>query len=143
MKRIAVIGASAGVGLLTVQQALQDGATVTALSRNLNSLADHPNLVKVPGSGTSVADVKRAVVNADAVIIAVGTGNSTKATSLFSDVAKTVLEALRELNAQPPLVVLTGFGAGDSAPYQTFPMNLVFRFMLKKVYENKTAMERI
>ena len=143
MKRIAIIGASAGVGFLTVQQALQNGAIVVALSRHLEALADNTNLVKVPGSGTSVADVKRAVVNADAVIIAVGKGSSTKATTLFTDVARTVLEALRELNAQPPLVVLTGFGAGDSGAYQTFPMNLVFRFMLKKVYENKTAMEKI
>src|SRR5579862_956759 len=143
MKRITVIGASAGVGSLAVQQALQNGAMVTALSRNLDALADNANLVKVPGSGTSVADVKRAVVNADAVVIAVGMGNSTKATTLFTDVAKAVLVALAELNAQPPLVVLTGFGAGDSGAYQIFPVNLVFRFMLKKVYENKTATEQI
>ena len=39
-------------------------------------------------------------------------------------------------------MVLTGFGAGDSAAYVGFPRNLVFRFLLNAVYANKTAMAK-
>ena len=141
MRQITIVGASAGVGLLTVKQALQKGLTVVALARTTIPLADQPNLVKLAGSATSVSDVKKAIMGSDAIIITVGQGNSLKATTLFTDVATTLLQALNELKVQPPLVVLTGFGAGDSASYVGFPRNLVFRFLLNDIYANKTAME--
>ena len=141
MKQITIIGASAGVGLLTVKQALEKGLSVVALARTTIPLADQPNLVKLSGSATSVTDVKKAITGSDALIITVGQGNSLKATTLFTDTATALLQALNELNLQPPLVVLTGFGAGDNAHYHRFPMNLVFRFLLNDVYANKTAME--
>ena len=141
MKQITIIGASAGVGLLTVKQALQKGLTVVALARTTIPLADQPNLVKQSGSATSVSDVKKAITGSDAIIITVGQGNSLNATTLFTDAATALLQALNELKMQPPLVVLTGFGAGDSAAYVGFPKNLVFRFLLNAVYANKTTME--
>lgn len=80
-------------------------------------------------------------MGSDAIIITVGQGNSLKATTLFTDAATALLQALTELKVQLPSVVLTGFGAGDSAPYLSFPKNLLFRFLLNDVYANKTAME--
>ena len=44
-KQITVIGASAGVGLLCVTQALAKGHKVVALSRTTDSYPNHPNLV--------------------------------------------------------------------------------------------------
>lgn len=143
MKQLTVIGASAGIGLLTVQQGLQRGHTVVALSRNLKAVPDQANLIKVQGSATSVADVKKAIIGSDAIIVTIGTGSSTKATTLYTDAARTLLAALRELDTRPPLIVLTGFGAGESGQYQSFLMSLVMRFMLKDIYANKTAMEEL
>ncbi len=143
MKQLTVIGASAGVGLLTVQQALQNGHKVVALSRNLKMLPEQANLKKIQGSATSIADVKEAIKDSDAIIVAIGTGSSTKATTLYTDTAHTLLAALRETKTHPPLIVLTGFGAGESGHYQSFLMGLVMRFMLKDVYVNKTAMEEL
>lgn len=139
---IAVIGASAGVGLLTVEEALRKGHHVNTLSRQLPPIADQ-NLRKMIGSATSPIDVRMVLRGMDAVIIAVGTGASTKATTLYTDTANAVLSALAELKMDIPLIVVTGFGAGDSASYQKFPMNLLFWMFLDKVYENKTEMERL
>jgi len=41
-----------------------------------------------------------------------------------------------------PVIVLTGFGAGDSGAYQGWFMRLIFRLLLKDVYADKTEMER-
>ncbi|SFD83816.1 NAD(P)-dependent oxidoreductase [Spirosoma endophyticum] len=143
MKQITVIGASAGVGLLTVQQALKNGNKVVALSRHIDTLPDQPNLISLQGSSTSLADVKKAVAGSDVIIVTIGTGSSTKATTLYTESARVLLQALAELNVQPPLLVVTGFGAGDSAHYQSFLMSLVMRFLLKAVYADKTAMEEL
>lgn len=142
MKQLTVIGASAGVGLLTVQQGLQKGYKVVALSRNLKTLPDQANLIKIQGSATLRADVEKAIAGSDAIIVTIGT-TSTKATTLYTDAARILLATLPELNRQPPLIVLTGFGAGESGKYQSFLMSLLMRFMLKDVYANKTAMEEL
>ena len=83
--KITIIGASAGVGLLCVKQALDRNHEVTALSRNLAPLPKHPGLTSIKGSATNASDIKDAIKNADAVIVAIGTGTSTKATTLYSE----------------------------------------------------------
>ena len=98
MKQITILGASAGVGLLTVKQALQKNLAVVALARTAIPIANQPNLVELAGSATSVSDVKKAVTGSDAIIITVGQGNSLKATPLFTDAATALLQALNELN---------------------------------------------
>lgn len=143
MKQITILGASAGVGLLTVKQALQNGNRVKTLSRQTNTLPNHPNLIPIQGSATVVSDVKKAIEGSDAIIVTLGTGTSTKATTLYSDAAHVLLKALQELQVNPPVLVLTGFGAGDSGPYNSFLMRLLFSLMLKDVYRDKTAMEQI
>ena len=142
MKTITIIGASRGVGLLTVKQALANGHNVIALSQNLSTLPEDANLTKIQGSATNVADVKNAISGSDAVIVTIGSV-STKATTLYTEAAAAILQAFKETGAQIPLIVLTGFGAGDSAPYNSFIARIVFALMLKKVYANKTAMEEM
>lgn len=140
---IAIIGASAGVGLKCVDIALQRGHAVTTLSRTVDALSAHPQLTAMQGSAINPADLKKALAGADAVLVALGTGKSTKATTLYTDAARALIQAQKELNARIPFIILTGFGAGDSSRYQGRLMKIIFRLMLKKVYENKTAMEEM
>lgn len=100
---ITIIGASARVGLLTVMQALEKGHKVTALSTNTASVPNHYLLTKINGSATSADDVKKAIINADAVIIAIGTKNK-KATTLFSDAANALIKATAEINFTAPIL---------------------------------------
>ncbi|MEZ4796707.1 MAG: NAD(P)H-binding protein [Flavobacteriaceae bacterium] len=140
---ITIIGASAGVGLETVKRAMEQNHKVTTLSRSEINLPSNPNLTTLKGSATNKADLIKSIEKADAVIVALGTGKSMKATTLYSDFAKLLAEVKKETNTQIPFIVLTGFGAGESGQYNGFIMKLFFKFLLKDVYADKTKMEEI
>jgi putative NADH-flavin reductase len=140
---ITIIGASAGVGLETVKRALERNHKVTTLSRSEINLPSHSNMTTIKGSATNKADLKKSIENADAVIIALGTGTSMKATTLYSDFVKLLVEVQAESNTKIPFIILTGFGAGESGKYHGFIMKLFFKFLLKDVYADKTKMEEI
>ncbi|WP_394772899.1 NAD(P)-dependent oxidoreductase [Flavobacterium sp.] len=140
--KIAIIGAGAGIGFQSVLQALEKGHIVTALSTNTDHIANHPNLIKINGSATSSVDLKKAIKGSDVVLITVGTKNK-KATTLFSDIARTLINVTDELNFTAPVLVITGFGAGESKNYLSFFMRLVISLFLKDQYINKTIMEEL
>ena len=141
--KLAVIGASAGVGLELVLQLLERGHSVTTLSRGIEAIPDHPNIRKVRGSALSDLDVSKVIDGAEAVLVTLGTGMSTKAIGLYPGSAAAVLRALERTDGKPPLIVLTGFGAGDSWDYNSRVMKVFFRLFLKDVYAEKTEMERL
>ncbi len=140
--KIAIIGAGAGIGLQTVTQALEKGHTVTALSTNTATIPNYPLLTKINGSATSIADLKTAINGTDAVLITVGTKNK-KGTKLFSDIADALICTTDELEFTSPVIIVTGFGAGESKDYSSFLMRLVIRLFLKDQYTNKTLMEKL
>ncbi|PQA93052.1 epimerase [Chryseobacterium shigense] len=140
--KIAIIGAGAGIGLQAVKQALKKGHSVTALSTNTDQLPDHPQMIKIKGNATSFADLKNAIQGSDAVLITVGTKNK-KATTLFSDIAKTLIEVGNDLDFSSPVLTITGFGAGESKGYLSFFMRTVISLFLKEQYINKTIMEEL
>lgn len=139
-KRISIIGASAGVGALCVALALERGHRVSTLSRRVEGLPSHPALQVLKGSATDVQDLRDAIHGADAVVVTLGTGMDRKPTTLYTDFGRALLQLQPELG-QTPIQILTGFGAGDSAAYQGPVARLLFRLLLKAVYENKTALE--
>jgi len=140
--KITVIGASAGIGLESTRLGLERGHEVTALSRRAVPLPDHPKLRRVQGSATNPQDVASAVEGADAVLVTLGV-KSPFATTLFSDSARILLQVLKESNASPLLIVLTGFGTGDSWAYNSLPMRIFFSLLLKAVYADKNLQERV
>lgn len=140
--RIAIIGASAGVGLEVTRLALQQGHEVTSLSRRVVPLPDHSKLRRVQGSATNPNDVRAAVEGADAILVTLGV-KSPFATTLFSDSARILLQVIQETGSSPTLIALTGFGAGDSWDYNSLPMKLMFTLLLKKVYADKSEQERV
>lgn len=139
---IAIIGAGAGIGLESVKLALKKGHIVTALSTNTDQIPNHPNLIKINGSATSLIDLKHTITGSEAVLITVGTKNK-KATTLFSDIANTLVKVTDDLEFSSPVFVITGFGAGESKNYLSFFMRTVISLFLKDQYINKTVMEEI
>lgn len=140
--KIAIIGASAGIGLEITRLALERGHEVSTLSRRRVLLQDQARLKRVQGSATNPNDVKAAVEEADAILVTLGV-KSPFATTLFSDSARLLLQVLKETGSSPMLLVLTGFGTGDSWGYNSLPMKLMFTLLLKKVYADKSEQERI
>lgn len=140
--KIAVIGAGAGIGLQTVIQALDKRHNVTALSTDTSKIPNHKLLTKINGSATNVEDLRQALQGADAVLITVGTKNKKK-TTLFSDIARTLIIVTEELSFSAPVITVTGFGAGESKNYLNFFMWAVIKLFLKEQYINKTLMEEL
>ena len=140
---ISIIGASAGVGLAAVRRALQLGYGVKALSRRKLDIDENSNLIKVQGSALDEGIVKDMIEGSDAILVTLGTGMDTKATTLYSDFAHLLLRVHEDQPIQVPIIIVTGFGAGESRPYLKMLMKPFFRFILNKVYRDKTAMEQI
>jgi putative NADH-flavin reductase len=141
--RIAVIGGSAGVGLEVVKQLIESGDYVATLSRRTDSIPDSPQVTKVQGSALNEADVLRTIEGADAVLVALGTGMSTTTAGLYPKASQALLNALANSPNKPPVIVLTGFGAGNSWNYNSFLMKMMFNLLLKDVYAEKTQMEQL
>ena len=141
--KITIIGASAGVGLATTKRALERHHDVTTLARSEIALPASNHLTTLKGSATSKADLTEAIRGSEAVIVALGTGKSMKQTTLYSDFARVLVEVAQELKFSAPIIVLTGFGAGESAQYHdNFIMRMFFKFLLKDVYDDKSIMEK-
>ena len=138
--KITVIGSSAGLGLETVQTALKRGHTVTTLSRSVETLQDRENVTVLQGSATSASNVQASVADADAVLVTLGT-RSMGATTIFSEAATALVEAMS--GRQTPLIVVTGFGTGDSAQLQNPFLRTVMKTLLGQMYADKGQMEEI
>jgi putative NADH-flavin reductase len=71
--KIVVFGASRGVGLKVVEQALQAGHSVTAFVRTPSTFTvQHPNLILFQGDTMDGVAVEEAIADQDAVISALG-----------------------------------------------------------------------
>lgn len=140
--KIAVIGASAGVGLEVTRLALERGHEVATLSRRVVPVPDRASLRRVQGSATEDDKVAATVKEAEAILVTLGV-KSPLATKLFSSSARILLQVLKEMHLSPTLLVLTGFGAGESRSYNSLPMRIFFALLLRAVYADKTEQERV
>lgn len=143
--RILIVGASKGIGLETVRQALASGHDVRALARSAEdiSVAD-PKLAKIRGDALNKEDVEAALSDVDAVVLTLGIGLSElfKPVNLFSTATRVLIDAMKAQGVNR-LICVTGFGAGDSqasiGPLQRIPFNIVFG----RAYEDKSRQEKL
>ena len=140
---ITIIGASAGIGLEAVKRGLNRNHSITTLSRSEVEIEDRKSLTMILGDATNKANLIQSIQNADALIITLGTRQSMKATTLFSDFAKLIVEIDRENKIDIPFILVTGFGAGESKNYASWPIKMFLNFFLKDIYADKTKMEEI
>ncbi len=140
---ITIIGASAGIGLEAVKRGLNRNHTITTLSRSEIKLEENVSLKMLLGDATNKVDLLKSIQNAEAIIVTLGTGKNMKATTLFSDFAKLIVEIHRENKIDVPFIFVTGFGAGESKNYVSWLIKLFLNYLLKDVYSDKTKMEEI
>jgi putative NADH-flavin reductase len=140
---IAIIGASAGIGLETVKRGLNRNHSITTLSRSEIEIEEKKSLNIILGDATNKADLINSIQHTDAIIVTLGTGRNMKATTLFSDFAKLIVEINREKKMDVPFIFVTGFGAGESKNYVPWMVKLFLKYLLKDVYADKTKMEEI
>lgn len=109
--KIIVFGGSKGVGQQIVQQALEKGHTVTAFARD-PKLEPHEHLSIVSGDALDAEAVNRAVVGFEAVICALGSGN-TREGQVRSMGTANIVGAMRAAGVRR-LIAVSSFGVGDS-----------------------------
>ncbi len=142
--KLAIIGASRGIGRKAVDEALERGHQVRAMSRNGLDL-EAEGLEVMEGDATNEVDVFNAIDGCDAVILTLGVPRDArvlKKTTLFSDATRVLIEQMEKAGIKR-LLTVTGFGAGDSAEKLSTPERLTQKAFLGRAYADKDLQEQL
>lgn len=140
--KIAVIGATRGIGSALVEAALADGHEVTALARVPGRMTiSHARLNVVAGDALDPDAIAKVVEGQDVVCVCLGTTRITRAITLFSRSAEILSRALEP---EQLLIAVTGLGAGDSKGHCGFFHDHIFLpVVLGRIYADKNRQESI
>jgi putative NADH-flavin reductase len=143
--KLLVIGASRGIGLEVVKQALSRGHEVRAFARGADSIRlSNSRLEKRNGSALKVSDIASAMTGVDAVILTLGVragpGMVLGPVDLFSRATEIVIDAMKKARVKR-LICVTGFGAGDSRSKLGPLQAMFFQLLLGRAYEDKDVQE--
>lgn len=147
MATLLVIGASRGIGLETVKQALAAGHEVRALARSAKKIAiEHPALSKIAADATEPQALTEALRGVDAAIQALGVKSGpsmmVQPVDLFSKATRALLPAMGEAGVRR-LIAVTGFGAGDSRDRGGLLYKIGFNLFLRRAYDDKDVQEQL
>jgi len=141
------MGASSGIGLETTKLALERGHRVRAFARTASDMElDHPDLEKFSGDALDEASVNDALSDVDAVAQCLGVklepSTVLKGTELFSASTRILIPAMQAQNVKR-LVVVTGYGAGDSGKHMNPFNRLGFNAVFARIYADKGTQETL
>jgi nucleoside-diphosphate-sugar epimerase len=140
--RLAVIGASRGVGLACVRAARSAGHEVTALQRSAVEHAE-AGVRYVVGDATREEIARAAIGGCEAVIVALGVkpGGGAAERDVCSRGTRAAIEAMRSEGVRR-LVVVTSYGVGPTRSRSPFPFNVFAATILRGIMADKEAQER-
>lgn len=146
-KRLLVIGASAGIGLECVREALEQGYQVRAFSRSAENIPiTNPRLELVNGDATNEQNVSAALADIEVVILALGIPAGPQMVlgpvRLFSDATRILVAAMKEVGTRH-FICITGYGAGDSKTSIGCLQRIAFEAVLGRAYADKDIQEQI
>jgi putative NADH-flavin reductase len=142
-KRIAVLGASGGIGRRIVRRALGQGYALTCQTRTAGKLADVAGSVEIHAfAPTDAAALGTFVKGADAVIFALGV-DAPGATTLFSDATQALAAAMQKAGVKR-LIAVTGVGAGETRGHGGFFYDrIIFPLFTRQRYADKDRQEAL
>ncbi len=137
----AVVGASRGLGLITVKRAQAEGLAVRALIRPSSNRGDLPADVPVYAGDCRRADfLRHALEGCATVVICLGVPPTRKPVALFSD----TINALLSLHMKTRILLVTGIGAGDSRGHGGFFYDRILNpLLLGPIYADKDRAEAL
>ena len=137
---LAIFGATGGTGRQLVEQALEEGHTVTVLVRNPAAFPmQYERLSLVQGDVRDRARVETVVAGQDAVLSALGT-NPRGPVSLCTDGIQRILMAMTRSHVHR-LLVVSAYGAAESHHRDLY--NLLLWTLLKEKMMDKERMEEL
>ena len=133
--KIVVFGASRGVGLKVVEQALENGYLVTAFVRTPEKFSvSHPNLTVFKGDALHAEAVKDAIAGQDAVISTLGPSRPPVA-HMMEQAAKNIVAGMNEHGVRR-LVSTTGAGVRqpeDKPKFADYALGFLLNLLAKDV----------
>lgn len=147
MATILIIGASRGIGLEAVKQALEAGHEVRALARSAGKITiEHPGLSKIEADATDQQALTDALQGVGVAIqtlgVKAGPSMMVQPVDLFSEATRALLPAMQEAGVKR-LIAVTGFGAGDSRGRGGLLHKIGFNLFLRRAYEDKDVQEEL
>jgi putative NADH-flavin reductase len=140
---ILIVGATRGIGLQLLEQALTVGHTVTALVRHPQKLPSRERLRIIKGDILDPDSVELAMAGQDAVCCTIGVKVPWIRVTVFSEGTRNLLQAMKKLRIQR-LVCVTGIGAGDSKGHGGFLYDSIFLpTLLSTIYADKDRQEAL
>ena len=143
-QRIAVIGASRGIGLQLTTQALAAGHSVTGLARHPEHCpVTDGRLELVAGDIRDEAALARLCSGCDAVCVCISVAPTRAPVDTFSSGARALLPLL-ERHGPSRLLVVTGIGAGDSRGHGGWFYDRIMQpLLLGRMYADKDREEEL
>jgi len=144
MKKLLVLGATGGIGRQVVSQALDAGHQVTAFVRHPDKMGiRHERLTLTIGDVTAGGSaLSSAVRGQDAVISALGRGNSFKADGLMQRAVPSIISAM-QTNHVRRLIFVSAMGVGDTSRDAPVMPRIFHRLLLRGIFADKRAAEDI
>jgi putative NADH-flavin reductase len=146
-QRLLVLGANGPTGRLTVQQALDRGYAVTALTRQPGSFPiQHDRLTVIGGDATDLATIDAALHDCDAVISTIGTAYTRKPVEVYSASGRLVVDAMR-CRGLRRLIIVTSMGAPKEVQRKGFVQTMMMRLLRttlgRTLYDDMLKLEHI
>ncbi|MDE1177432.1 MAG: SDR family oxidoreductase [Edaphobacter sp.] len=141
--KLIVLGATGGIGLETVRQAIEDGHSVTAFVRSPERLKPFGNRITVKqGDLLNSIELAKAISGHDAILSGFGprVPVSKADANLLRDFATTLTTAMQHADIRRAVIVSTAFLFKDSIVPPTY---LLGRLFFPGVVIDATAMEQI
>jgi len=141
--KILILGATGPTGQLLLKQALEQHHHVTVLVRNPSKISiTHEKLTIITGDVLDKNIVLKALAGQDAVISALGKGQSLISSDLITRAVTLLISAMNELQIKR-LIFLSGFGAGETIMQANLLQKFIFKTFLNSIYRDKTKAEKL
>jgi putative NADH-flavin reductase len=134
--RLLILGATGATGRNLLDQALAAGHDVTAFARDPSRLTmTHPRLAIAAGEATDVRALDRALAGQQAVLSALGAGNSLRSEIVSRAVA--VLIPAMQAQAVSRIIFLSAFGVGETCAQASWVQRIFYRTLLRQIFADK------
>jgi putative NADH-flavin reductase len=139
--KLLIFGSTGSIGRQLVEQALEQGHTVTAFARDPAKLdIGHANLKLAQGDVMDFASVEKAVQGQDAVLCVLGSGGKRKGT-IRSEGTRQIIRAMEKAGVRR-FICQTTLGAGDSRGNLNFFWKyIMFGILLRDVFADHQKQE--
>jgi putative NADH-flavin reductase len=143
-KKILLLGATGGTGRETLSRALTEGHEVTVLVRSRERLgadADRARVLvgDVLDAGIGLSEATR---GQDAVVSALGVGNSLRSHGLMGRAIPRIVRAMEDAGVGR-LILTSAYGVGETMRDVPFVPRVLIRTLLRDLYADKQAGEEV